>query len=140
MVPYVSSFNFGGGVAPLTSRICTFYMRGHLEPHVDELRDIYKTKRDAMIETLETELAGTDFTCSRPEGGFFLWIKLPNGTSQATLAKLAAERAVGYVAGPAFMPNGGGEEYIRLAYSYETPEEIREGTRLLCEAILAARD
>ena len=97
-------------------------------------------KRDAMIETLETELAGTDFTCSRPEGGFFLWIKLPNGTSQATLAKLAAERAVGYVAGPAFMPNGGGEEYIRLAYSYETPEEIREGTRLLCEAILAARD
>jgi 2-aminoadipate transaminase len=140
MVPYVSSFNFGGSVSPLTSRICTFYMRGNLEPHVDDLCGIYKAKRDAMIETIDTVLAGTDYTCSRPEGGFFLWIKLPSGTSQATLAKLAAEQKVGYVAGPAFMPNGGGDEYIRLAYSYETPEEIREGTRLICEAILAARE
>jgi 2-aminoadipate transaminase len=139
MIGYASAFNFGGSVSPLTSRVCTFYMRGALETHVAELRQIYKDKRDAMIETLEQELAGTDFTCSRPEGGFFLWIKLPTGTSQATLARLAAEQKVGYVAGPAFMPNGGGEEYIRLAYSYETPEEIREGTRLLCQSILAAR-
>lgn len=140
MIPYISAFNFGGSVSPLTSRVCTAYMRGHLVPHVEELRQIYKDKRDAMLETLERELAGTDFTCSRPEGGFFLWIKLPTGTSQAMLAKLAAEAKVGYVTGPAFMPNGGGEEYIRLAYSYETVDEIREGTRLICEAILAARE
>ncbi len=43
------------------------------------------------------------------------------------------------MAGPAFMPRGGGEEYIRLAYSFESPDEIREGTRLLCEAINRAR-
>src|SRR4051812_37328359 len=140
MVPYVSAFNFGGSVSPLTSRVCYYYMRGHLEPHVAELCQIYKAKRDAMIETLERDLAGTDFTCSRPEGGFFLWIKLPSGTSQAKLAQLAVEKGVGTVPGPAFMPNGGGEEYIRLAYSYETPEEISEGTRLLCEAIHAARE
>ena len=55
-------------VSPLTSRICTYYMRGHLEPHVDELREIYKNKRDAMIETLETGLAGTDAAWYRARG------------------------------------------------------------------------
>jgi DNA-binding transcriptional MocR family regulator len=43
------------------------------------------------------------------------------------------------VPGPAFMPEGGSEEYIRLAYSQESLEAIREGTRLLCKAIMEAR-
>jgi 2-aminoadipate transaminase len=139
MVPYISAFNFGGSVSPLTSRICTAYMRGNLEPHVDELRGIYHRKRNAMLDALQEVLGETDATWSKPEGGFFIWVKLPTGTSQSKLAELAAEQKVGYVTGPAFMPNGGGEEYIRLAYSYETPEEIGEGTTLLSEAILAAR-
>ena len=139
LVPYISAFNWGGGVSPLTSRVCYFYMRGHLEPHVELLRGVYRTKRDAMAEELARGLAGTDATWSRPEGGFFLWVKLPSGTDPKRAQALAAAAGVGYVPGPAFMPNGGGEEYIRLAYSFEAPDEIRAGTRRLCEAILAAR-
>lgn len=139
LVPYLSAFNFSGGVSPLTSRICYYYLRGHLEPHVAELRRVYKAKRDAMLDELERGLGGTDATWSRPEGGFFLWVKLPSGTDPTRAIALANEAGVGYVPGPAFMPNGGGEQYIRLAYSYEAPDEIREGTRLLCQAILAAR-
>jgi len=138
LVPYLAAFNYGGGVSPLTSRICTFYMRDHLETHVKELCAVYKAKRDAMIEGLERGLAGTDASWFKPEGGFFVWLKLPSGTDIEELARLAAERSVGFVSGPAFMPNGGGEEYIRLAYSFEAPDEIREGTRLLCEAIVGA--
>ena len=139
LVPYMSAFNFGGGVAPFMSRICLYYMRDHLEPHVAELREIYKNKRDAMIETLEEGLKGTDASWYKPEGGFFLWVKLPAGTDQKKVFELANASGVGYVPGPAFMPEGGAEEYIRLAYSQESIEGIREGTRLLCEAIMEAR-
>ncbi|MCC6175111.1 MAG: PLP-dependent aminotransferase family protein [Chloroflexi bacterium] len=139
MVPYLAAFNYGGGVSPLTSRICTYYMRENLEGHVAHLRNVYRDKRDAMIGELERGLSGTDATWSRPQGGFFIWLKLPTGTSQTRLAELAKQEDVGYVVGPAFMPNGGGEEYIRLAFSFEAPDEIREGTRRLCRAILGAR-
>jgi DNA-binding transcriptional MocR family regulator len=67
-------------------------------------------------------------------------VKVPTGTNQKRLWELSNAAGVGYVPGPAFMPEGGGEEYIRLAYSQESVEEIREGTRLLCKAILEARD
>jgi len=63
------------------------------------------------------------------------WLKLPTGTDAKKLQKLANEAGVAYVVGAAFMPNGGGEEYIRLAFSYETPEALREGTALVCKAI-----
>jgi 2-aminoadipate transaminase len=139
VLPHIAAFNFGGGVSPLTSRICTFYLREHLEGHVEELIEIYRAKRDAMLDELERGLGDTDATWSRPEGGFFIWVKLPSGTDPKRLGELAQEASVGYAAGPAFMPNGGGEEYIRLAYSFEAPDEIREGTRRLCAAIKAAR-
>lgn len=139
MLPYISTFNFSGGVSPLTSRICLKYMQGHFEPHVQELRAIYKAKRDAMIETLETGLAGTDAVWNRPEGGFFIWLKLPTGTDATKLQQLATDAGVAYVAGAAFMPNGGGQEYIRLAFSYETLDALREGTALVCTAIREAR-
>lgn len=139
LVPYMSAFNWGGGVAPFMSRICHTYMKNNLEGHVEELCRIYREKRDAMIGELESGLAGLDAFWHKPEGGFFLWIKLPTGTDPKKLMQLASAAGVGYVPGTAFMPNGGGEEYIRLAYSQESPDELREGTRLLCKAIHEAR-
>lgn len=139
LIPYLSAFNYGGGVAPFMSRICYTYMKNNLGAHVDDLRRIYREKRDAMIGELEHGLAGLDAFWHVPQGGFFLWIKLPTGTDPKKLMELASAKAVGYVPGTAFMPNGGGEDYIRLAYSQESPAELREGTRLLCEAIHEAR-
>jgi 2-aminoadipate transaminase len=140
MVGYLSAFNFGGGVAPLTSRICLAYMNGHLESHVAELIQIYKDKRDAMIDTLAEGLAGTDAAWNKPEGGFFIWLKLPTGTSQKKLLELATEAGIAYALGPSFYPDGGGEEHIRLAFSLESVEAIREGVGILCELIHRARD
>jgi 2-aminoadipate transaminase len=139
LVPYMSAFNHGGGVAPFMSRICYTYMKNNLEEHVAELCQIYREKRDAMIGELESGLTGLDAFWHVPEGGFFLWIKLPSGTNPKKLMELASAAGVGYVPGTAFMPNGGGEYYIRLAYSQESPAELREGTRLLCKAIHEAR-
>jgi 2-aminoadipate transaminase len=139
MIPYLASFNFGGGVNPFMSRVAVYYLREQMPEHVKLLIEVYREKRDAMRRGLLELLGGTDAVVNKPEGGFFLWIKLPSGTDRQKLAELAAERRVQYVPGPAFYPNGGGDEYIRLAYSYESTEKCRRGGRLMAEAIVGAR-
>ena len=139
MIPAFQGFLFGGGVNPFASRVATYFLRDHLQPHVAVLVDVYRTKRDAMLRGLHEVLAGSGAEISKPAGGFFLWIRLPAGTDQKRLADLAVQARVQYTAGPAFFANGGGDEFIRLAYSLETPEKCYEGARLMARAILAAR-
>ncbi|MCI0547350.1 MAG: PLP-dependent aminotransferase family protein, partial [Candidatus Rokubacteria bacterium] len=139
MVSAFQGFLFGGGVNPYVSRVATYFMRDHLESHVARLVAVYREKRDAMLRGLHEVLDGTDAEVSKPEGGFFIWIKLPTGTDPARLARLAAQARIQYTAGPAFFPNGGGEEFIRLAYSFEPPERCYEGARLLAQAVRDAR-
>ncbi|MGH7389015.1 MAG: PLP-dependent aminotransferase family protein [Candidatus Rokuibacteriota bacterium] len=139
MIPAFQGFLFGGGVNPFMSRVATYFLRERLEPHVQLLIDVYRAKRDAMLKGLDEVLGGTGATVSRPEGGFFLWIRLPSGVEQRRLAALAAEARVQYTPGPVFYANGGGGEFIRLAFSYEPPEKCYEGARRLGKAILGAR-
>jgi 2-aminoadipate transaminase len=139
MLPHFQGFLFGGGVNPFASRVATYFLRDHLQPHVALLVNVYRTKRDAMLRGLQEVLDGSGAQISKPAGGFFLWIRLPAGTDQERLADLAVQARVQYTPGPAFFPNGGGEEFIRLAYSLETPEKCYEGARLMAKAILGAR-
>src|SRR5436309_835425 len=139
MIPAFQGFLFGGGVNPYVSRVATYYMRDNLVPHVNRLVDIYRLKRDAMLKGLWEVLEGTDVEISKPEGGFFIWIKLPTGTKTAKVREAAVKHGIQYTAGPAFFINGGGEEFIRLAYSWETPERNYEGAKLLAQAIKDAR-
>jgi 2-aminoadipate transaminase len=139
LITAFQGFLFGGGVNPYMSRVATYYLREHLEGHVELLINVYRAKRDAMLRGLDEVLGGTDYTVSRPEGGFFLWVRLPTGTDTRRLAELAAEAGVQYTPGTAFYANGGGEEFIRLAFSYEPPEKCYEGGRLIGRAILGAR-
>jgi 2-aminoadipate transaminase len=138
MIPAFQGFLFGGGVNPFMSRVATYYMRSDMEAHVKRLIDVYRAKRDAMLRGLDETLTGTDAKLSRPQGGFFLWIKLPTGTDQKKLAELAIAARVQYTPGPAFYANGGGEDHIRLAFSYESPEKCYEGSRLIAQAIRGA--
>ena len=139
MIPAFQGFLFGGGVNPYMSRVATYFMREHMAGHVARLVDIYRAKRDAMLRGLTEGLGSTDARISKPEGGFFIWIKLPTGTRSARLAELAGDAGVQYTGGPAFFVNGGGQEFIRLAFSYESPERCYEGARLLATAIREAR-
>jgi 2-aminoadipate transaminase len=121
------------------SRVATYYLRDNLVEHVERLIDVYRAKRDAMLRALSEGLDGTDYVVSRPEGGFFLWMRLPTGTDTKRLSELAVEARVQYTPGPAFFATGGGENFIRLAFSYESPEKCYEGARLLAGAIRGAR-
>jgi 2-aminoadipate transaminase len=139
LIPAFQGFLFGGGVNPFMSRVATYYLRDNLVPHVEALIQVYRAKRDAMLRGLAEGLAGTHYVVSRPEGGFFLWMRLPSSTDTKRLAELAVEARVQYTPGSAFFANGGGEDFIRLAFSYEPPEKCYEGARLIARAITAAR-
>jgi len=139
MIPVFQSFLFGGGVNPFASRVATYYLRDHMASHVALLVGVYRAKRDAMLKGLWEVLGATDVEISKPEGGFFIWIKLPTGTDPARLAGVAAQRRLQYTPGRAFFLNGGGQEFIRLAYSFEPPPRCYEGARLIAQAILDAR-
>jgi len=139
MIPAFQGFLFGGGVNPYVSRVATFYMRENLVPHVARLVDVYRSKRDAMLKGLWEVLEGTDVEISKPEGGFFIWIKLPTGTKIERLREAAVKSGIQFTWGPAFYANGGGEGFIRLAYSWEPPERNYEGAKLIAQAIKNAR-
>jgi DNA-binding transcriptional MocR family regulator len=139
LIPAFQGFLFGGGVNPFMSRVATFYLREHMADHVKLLVDVYRAKRDAMYRGLTEVLGSTDAEVGHPEGGFFMWVRLPRGTRTARLAELATGMRIQYTPGGAFFVNGGGEEFIRLAFSYEPAERCYEGARLLAQAIRDAR-
>lgn len=139
MIPAFQGFLFGGGVNPFASRVATYFLRDHMAEHVRLLVGVYRAKRDAMLRGLGEILGGTDARVSRPEGGFFVWVKLPSGTDPDRLAESAGRAGVQYTGGAAFFPGGGGRDHIRLAFSYEPPERCYEGARAIARSMLEAR-
>jgi 2-aminoadipate transaminase len=138
LIPILQTFLYGGGVSPYMSRVATYYMRDHMPEHVATLVDVYRAKRDAMLKGLWEVLQGTDVEISRPEGGFFIWIKLPSGTDPARLMELTVRARIQVSPGRAFFAHGGGEQFIRLAFSYEPPGRCYAGARLVAQAIREA--
>ncbi len=105
------------------------------EQHIHEGRGLYKARRDAMLDSLETTFEG-DIRWTRPAGGFFLWLDLPPELSAEAVVKAALDEGVAVFAGPIFYPNGdGGFNGIRLSYANATPDRIREGIRRLHRAV-----
>jgi 2-aminoadipate transaminase len=98
-----------------------FLRRGNLDSNLARVRELLRLRRDAMLEALEQELPAA--TWSRPEGGYFIWLELRHETQEAP--------GVTFVAGTDF---GGAPNTARLAFSYASPEEIREGIRRLSAA------
>lgn len=114
---------------------------GFLDEHVKYIRQIYKERRDVMMETME-ELFPTQVHWTHPQGGMFLWGVLPEWMDAAEVLKPAIERKVAFVPGASFHPNGGGKNTMRINFSYSKPEAIREGiTRLgiLLKELVAER-
>jgi len=83
-----------------------------------------------MFEMME-EMFPAGVSWSKPKGGMFLWGVLPEGMDAADVLKRAVEKKVAFVPGAPFHPRGGGENTMRINFSYSSPDTIREGvTRL----------
>jgi 2-aminoadipate transaminase len=99
---------------------------GFLDEHVKFIRAMYKERRDIMLETMD-EVFPSEVRWTHPQGGMFLWGILPKGMDAAEVLKVAIEKKVAFVPGGSFHPNGGGENTMRLNFSFSSPEIIREG-------------
>ncbi|MFF4771733.1 aminotransferase-like domain-containing protein [Microtetraspora fusca] len=101
---------------------------------IKSFRELYRERRNALLGALEMLMpAGCSWT--RPAGGFFVWMTLPEGlNSKAILPRAVAER-VAFVPGTGFYADGGGAQHMRLSYCYPEPERIREGVRRLAGVI-----
>jgi DNA-binding transcriptional MocR family regulator len=113
------------------------YLDEHdLDQDVARIIEVYRERRTAMVAALESELpAGVRFT--RPDGGLFLWLELPERLSARTLLEACLRRNLAFVPGGAFFPNGGHENTLRLNYSNMPVARIEEGVRRLAAAIRA---
>jgi 2-aminoadipate transaminase len=108
-----------------------------LEDHVAAGRRLYRARRDAMLDALETTFSA-ETRWTRPGGGFFLWIDLPHGVSGDAVAAAAMAEGVSVFPGSIFYPNrDGGSNGLRLSYSNATPERIREGIERLKRGVQA---
>ena len=112
-------------------------VRDYLDDHLDRARDIYRARRDAMVHALEREMpAGTTWTV--PEGGFFVWVQLPEGMNADDLLPAAARNGVIYLPGSWFFPDRSEVRGLRLNFSTLPEERIVEGVRRLGETLRAA--
>ena len=100
---------------------------------IEVFRGEYKQRRDAAQDAMKEFLP--DLTTTNPGGGFYLWVDLPKNINSKTMLPRAVENLVAYTPGTAFYGNGTGQEYLRISYSYPTPENIRVGVERLAKTI-----
>ncbi|MEU8344668.1 DNA-binding transcriptional regulator, MocR family, contains an aminotransferase domain [Actinomadura meyerae] len=97
-------------------------------------RELYRARRDAMLESLDHWMPeGCSWT--RPAGGFFVWLTLPEGLDSKAMAPRAIAERVAYVPGTGFYADGDGHRHLRLSYCFPEPHRIREGVRRLATVI-----
>ncbi|AEN04949.1 putative transcriptional regulator, GntR family [halophilic archaeon DL31] len=127
-----------GGTNTFTQSVLGRYFdAGHYEPVVEELTEAYAERRDAMLDSLAAHLPpGSEWT--EPEGGFFVWVTLPEGVDTEDLLPDAAEEGITYLPGSHFYPGEGGERSLRLSFSHVSPEEMDRGVAALARATEAA--
>jgi 2-aminoadipate transaminase len=111
--------------------------RGLLGPQIERLKALYAPRLDACLAALGRYMPEAQAT--RPDGGFFLSLTLPEGVSNTAVRAAAAKRALNLADGMAFFPSGGGERFLRLPYCALTPDEIDDGVKRLADAVAETR-
>lgn len=116
---------------------------GFLDQHVEHICDVYRERRDAMLDSL-TEYMPEGVTWTHPKGGLFLWARVPESCDTTKMFPAAVRNKVAYVPGESFHPNGGGKNTMRLNFSYCKPDVIAEGIsrlgKMLKEELCRGKD
>jgi DNA-binding transcriptional MocR family regulator len=128
---YISPGYFAHGV---TYEWCR---RGLLPPQIERIKALYAPRLDACLAALDKHMP--DAVATRPDGGFFLSLTLPEGVLTTDLRAAAAKRNLNLADGLAFFPQGGGERFLRLPFCALTADVIDEGIRRLAEAVREVR-
>src|SRR5690606_36030421 len=114
--------------------VSTYLANHDWQSPIKALREMYRERRDAMLSALD-DLMPPSTTWTKPKGGFFVWMTLPEGLDSKAMSPRAIRERVAYVPGTAFYADGFGSQCLRLSYCFPTPERIREGIRRLASVL-----
>jgi 2-aminoadipate transaminase len=129
-----------GGSSALSQMIAAEYFNNKLWQHVEEGRNAVKEKRNALLDSLEAEFGGVEgMRWTHPDGGLFLWIKLPEDVDRVRLQELAVARGITYATGQSFHALNQDVAYLRLAYGWIDKDDIPDGVRALAECVRQSR-
>ncbi|MBS7638678.1 PLP-dependent aminotransferase family protein [Candidatus Bathyarchaeota archaeon] len=104
--------------------------RGFVERQIDHIIEVYRRKRDLMLEAMETRFPeGAEW--AKPKGGLFIWVKMPRQVDTDEMLKEALKNGVAYIPGSNFFLDPNIRNYLRLNYSFPSEEDIVEGITIL---------
>jgi DNA-binding transcriptional MocR family regulator len=115
------------------SMISEYLSNSDWQGQIDTFRVVYRERRDAALEAMSEYLPKLSTT--QPDGGFYLWITLPDGIDSKAMLPLAVKELVAYTPGTAFYGDGTGQNKLRVCYSFPTPENIKVGIKRLATVI-----
>ena len=107
-----------------------YLMNNPYEEHVKKIIALYKEQATAMLDAMDAYFPET-VSWTKPEGGMFIWVALPEGQSALDLFPRAMEQKVAFVPGDPFYTHKRGVNTFRLNYTNATPDVIREGIKRL---------
>ncbi|THB68738.1 MAG: PLP-dependent aminotransferase family protein [Spirochaetaceae bacterium] len=106
----------------------------NIDEHITRITDTYRKRRDLAIQTMEQEFPAS-VRFSRPQGGLFAWVELPQGINARDVLAASLKKDVAFVPGGAFFPNGGHENTFRINFSNMPDDRIVKGLTILAEVI-----
>ena len=132
----IAALKVDGGTNVFGAHVAAEWLPSKLLPHVDRLRQVYRRRRDIMLAALEKHMPpGTTWTV--PEGGFFIWVTLPDGIDTTRMHAQVQELGVEYLPGPASFADGSGANQLRLSFSFVEDDRIEAGIRVIGEVASA---
>ncbi|MDX6297387.1 MAG: 2-aminoadipate transaminase [Nocardioidaceae bacterium] len=118
--------------------VARYLERQDWQQQVKDFRLLYHERRDALLRALDEYLPTASWTV--PDGGFYVWVTLPDHLDATAMLPRAVGERVAYVPGTAFFADGGGRNQMRLSYCHPTPERLVEGVRRLAGVVEAERE
>ena len=106
----------------------------NIDEHIEKIREVYRKRRNVMIKTMEENFP-EGVTYTRPKGGLFAWVELPNNINARVIFELCLKKNVAFVPGGSFFPNGGKENTLRINFSNMPEDRIVEGIKCIAEVI-----
>ncbi|WP_274994766.1 PLP-dependent aminotransferase family protein [Promicromonospora iranensis] len=113
--------------------VATYLETCDWKAQIKAYRELYRERRDALVGALGEHLPRASWNV--PKGGFFVWVRLPDGLDARAMLPRAVTARVAYVPGTAFYYDGSGSDHMRLSFCFPTPDRIREGVRRLAGVV-----
>lgn len=128
----------GGGFNPFVSGVMRSMLAlGLADECLDGLRRVYTERSAVLCHALRRDLPGATFV--EPQGGYFVWLRLPDGTTASALAANAAAEGVNFHAGTRFVQGDGFTDFVRLSFAHYDVTDLEEGVRRLARACYRTR-